>query len=201
MSITTAKTEPAADEVRALVCQAQAGSEEAVNDIRSRFNPLLLSLLGRLDTGSLTVQEVTDLHEEAERKLLDAVYSYDTAQNDVTFGLYAQVCIHNALVSELRRINASHRVSVIPLDDPAVAGLASGDNPARRAADRDRYEQLVRTIRTELSEYENRIWWAYMAGSAVSEIAAAVGKPEKSVHNAIYRIRQKLRKCLSEPKE
>lgn len=186
------------EKTRKLILEAQKGSAEAAQELRTQYAPLILSMLGSLNTGSLSTQEISDLREEAEHKLLDAVYSYDTAQREVTFGLYAQVCIRNALISELRRIESLHRLTVIPLDDPRLEGLASGDDPARRAADREQYEQLCRIIRTELSPLENRIWWAYMAGSKVSDIAVTVGKPEKSVHNAIYRIRQKLRKRLSE---
>lgn len=186
------------ERTRKLILEAQKGSADAAQELRVQYAPLILSMLGSLGTGSLSTQEISDLREEAEHKLLDAVYSYDTTQEEVTFGLYAQVCIRNALISELRRIESLHRLTVIPLDDPRLEGLASGDDPARRAADREQYEQLCRIIRTELSPLENRIWWAYMAGSKVSDIAVTVGKPEKSVHNAIYRIRQKLRKRLSE---
>ena len=186
------------ERTRKLILEAQKGSADAAQELRVQYAPLILSMLGSLGTGSLSTQEISDLREEAGHKLLDAVYSYDTTQEEVTFGLYAQVCIRNALISELRRIESLHRLTVIPLDDPRLEGLASGDDPARRAADREQYEQLCRIIRTELSPLENRIWWAYMAGSKVSDIAVTVGKPEKSVHNAIYRIRQKLRKRLSE---
>lgn len=189
--------ESQSEKTRSLILQAQKGSGEAAAALRAQYAPLISSMLRSLDTGSLTEQELCDLREEAGHKLLDAVYSYDTTQTEVTFGLYAQVCIRNALVSELRRIGSDHRVTVIPLDDPRLEGLASSDDPARRAAEHERYVELCRTIRTELSPLENRIWWAYMAGTKVCDIAEMVEKPEKSVHNAIYRIRQKLRKRLS----
>lgn len=197
----TNTTDTQADRIRGLILDAQKGSGDAASALRAQYSPLIAAMLNALNTGSLSGQELADLREEADRKLLDAVYSYDTEQKEVTFGLYAQVCIRNALISELRRIESLHRLTVIPLDDPRLEGLASADDPARRAAERERYEELCRTIRTELSPLENRIWWAFMAGSKTSEIAASIGKPEKSVHNAIYRIRQKLRRRLSDTGE
>lgn len=192
------------DELNELLTKAREGSREAYLTLVSRYTPLILSMLTAVPVHDLTAQETEDLREEAERKLLDAVYTYDMTQNEVTFGLYAKVCIHNALVSELRRIEAARRVTVIPLeeldalDDHTLTGLSAGDDPARVAAERERYEELCRRIRTELSPLENRIWWAYLSGQTVGEIAASMKRSEKSVHNAVYRIRCKLRRALAE---
>ena len=47
-----------------------------------------------------------------------------------------------------------------------------------------------------LSPYENEVWRLYMAGYSASAIATRMERDEKSIHNAIYRIRKKLREAL-----
>ena len=47
-----------------------------------------------------------------------------------------------------------------------------------------------------LSDYEYVIWHNYMSGKTAKEIAATMGKNERSISNAIYRIRRKLRDLL-----
>jgi DNA-directed RNA polymerase specialized sigma24 family protein len=58
------------------------------------------------------------------------------------------------------------------------------------------YEMLCRTVACVLSPYENQIWQRYVAGATAAEIAARMGKDTRSVHNAIYRIRHKLRRTI-----
>ena len=45
-----------------------------------------------------------------------------------------------------------------------------------------------------LSGYEMRIFALYAKGARAKEISARIGKSEKSVNNAIFRIRSKLKK-------
>ena len=69
---------------------------------------------------------------------------------------------------------------------------------AARLVEDESFRQLCRTVRGQLSDLENRVWWPYVTGVSVSEIARDLGRDERSVHNAIYRIRRKLRAHLSQ---
>ena len=60
------------------------------------------------------------------------------------------------------------------------------------------FRQLCRTVRGHLWDFENSVWWPCVTGASISEIARDLGRDERSVHNAIYRIRRKLRERLSE---
>ena len=54
------------------------------------------------------------------------------------------------------------------------------------------YDQICRS----LSPYENRVWWMYLSGRTAAEIGKQLGKDARSVQNAVYRIRRKLRAVL-----
>ena len=78
-----------------------------------------------------------------------------------------------------------------------LAGTADVDeNPAQSLIERESFLMLYQLISGELSDYENRIWWMYLSGRTAKEIAEQMGKDEKSVQNAIYRIRRKLRSVI-----
>ena len=142
------------------------------------------------------------MREEAERVFLCAISSFDTEQDAVDFGLYAKICLRNGLVSEWRNLQARRRVAALPLDDDLVEDPASGgEDLSARLVEDESFRQLCRTIREHLSEFENRVWWPYVTGASVSEIARDLGRDERSVHNAIYRIRRKLRERLTPPEE
>ncbi len=180
--------------LRRLIREAQAGSTEACTALRKKYSPLVQSLLHDFRESCVSEQERKDLDEEAWHAFLSAVSSYDTEQKGVTFGLYARVCLRNGLVSALRRMKTARRISIVPLAEH----IRADDGDAAASAERERFLTLCRMVRCSLSEYENRIWWAYVSGTPVSAIAASLGRDEKSVHNAIYRIRRKLRSRLRE---
>lgn len=185
----------AEDSLRDLLLQAQAGSREAYLALYSKYRPLLESSVARFGTSEMTLQEKADMREEAERVFLGAITSYDTEQDAVDFGLYAKICLRNGLISEWRHIHARRRVTPVSLAEEEVA---EGYDPGADIVEDERFRQLCRTVRGHLSDYENRVWWPFVTGVSVSEIARDLGRDERSVHNAIYRIRRKLRERLSE---
>ena len=186
--------------VRDLVLQAQAGSREAPLALTAKYRPLLDASVARFGVSEMTDQERRDIREEAERVFLGAISSYDTEQDAVDFGLYAKICLRNGLVSEWRHLQTLRRVVSLPMEEELSADLTIPD-PARELEEEERFSQLCRTVREQLSDYENKGWWQYVTGISVSDIAEGLGRDERSVHNAIYRIRKKLREKLTSPEE
>ena len=60
---------------------------------------------------------------------------------------------------------------------------------------REDFQIFKYTLNRLLSVYEKRVLHYYIAGFSPAEIASHVGKDERSVSNALFRIRGKL-KCL-----
>jgi RNA polymerase sigma factor (sigma-70 family) len=186
--------------VRALVIQAQAGSQEACGALLSRYRPLLEASVSRFDAAGLTEQERADLNEEAERIFLNAISSFDTEQDGVDLGLYAKICLRNGLVSEWRHLASLRRVAPLPLVEGITEDVSDPDTDLpRQMMEDERFGQLCRTVRSHLSDFENQVWWQYVTGVSVADIAEGLGRDERSVHNAIYRIRKKLREKLTPP--
>lgn len=185
------------EELRALLLQARDGSAEALRLLRLKYRPLLDSSVSRFFTERMTLQEKEDLREEAEQIFITAVSTFDMEQDAVDFGLYAKICLRNGLVTELRNQTARHRLGIVPLE---VRELSHEEDPATTVVEAERFQKLYQTIQKNLSDYENRVWWGFVSGVSVKQIAREVGKDERSVHNAIYRIRKKLRELLADQK-
>lgn len=182
-------------DLQSLLRLAQEGSHEAYLCLRAKYRPLLESSVARFGTAEMTDQEREDMKEEAERVFLGAVTTYDTDQDAVDFGLYAKICLRNGLVSEWRHQQSLRRVSVVQIEDTEL----TGDDPQAAYLEDEGFRKLCREVREQLSDYENRVWWQYVTGVSVADIAAELGRDERSVHNAIYRIRKKLRRRLTPP--
>ncbi len=184
--------------VRALILRAQDGSNEAYRELRTKYRPLIEASVARFAPSEPTQQERTDLMEEADHIFLGAVSTYDCEQEAVDFGLYAKICLRNGLISEWRRMEARRRV--LPVDDADGMIPPTGDteDPAGRMMEEESFRNLCRTVRSHLSELENRVWWSYVTGVPIAEIAQEIGRDERAVHNAIYRIRRKLREKITD---
>ena len=71
------------------------------------------------------------------------------------------------------------------------------DDPAARIIENESAQSLLRVISECLSEYEYKELELYMSGMSSSEMATRLDSTEKSVNNAMFRIRTKLKKNLN----
>ena len=84
----------------------------------------------------------------------------------------------------------------ISLDDGTAPVSVDGGDVFASVVEREQTAMLVREINKQLSRLENKVWWMYVSGATVSQIAQKIGIERKSVSNAIYRIRKKLKIAL-----
>lgn len=182
---------------RELMLRAREGDAQAFDALLAQYMPMIEHRLqiARSQNTALTREDEQDLRQEAHLAFYRALLSYDMAQEEVSLGLYAKVCVEHALTSALRKMSASSP-SLVALDPEELAALPAEDgtdDPTRHLREQEDYEALCRIIARTLSPYENNIWQRYIAGATVSEIASVLDKDARSIHNAIYRIRRKLR--------
>lgn len=187
-----------ADALVELITYAREGSQDAFVELKRRYTPLIESQIAKHTLADMSAQDVEDLREEATSIFGNAVCNYDCTAEGVEFGLYAKICIGNGLVSFVRSYLRRKKKTVISLE-LAERSAATGSDPLQSLVDKENAQELMRTIKKSLSDYENRVWWLYVSGMSVSDVAAAIGEADpRSVSNAIYRIRRKLRLKISE---
>ena len=179
-----------------LLRAAKDGSADALSALLSAYAPLIESQVIAFIDEESGDSERDDLKQEASIALCNAVWHYDGEQG-VSFGAFAKVCIHNRLISLQRK--KLRRPPTVSLEAQASEESREKADPLQKLVEEDDLLALRRRIESALSPYENRIWWRYVSGHTAREIARELGKEEKSVQNAIYRIRKKLRATLPTP--
>lgn len=186
---------------RELVRQAQGGDHDSLERLRDLYLPLLQSSCARNIVDGMQAEDREELFAEALVAFCNAVSAYDLGLEGIEFGLYAKICIDNALISYRRAFERRNRLTSVSLDtlDASCDGRGDAD-PIGDMVARENATVLARRISSQLSVYENRVWWLYVSGLSAKEISVRVGADERSVHNAIYRIRRKLRRVISEDK-
>ena len=183
-------------QLRATEANPECSTEdESFGALMQIYLPLIEKTVSRFDQESSPERE--DLRQEALMGFYHAATSYDGEQKRVSFGLYAQICMTNRLVSFCR---SYARREALPLaeDENDMPATDEGDSPSAEIMKAELLHEIYEVLRRVLSPFEFRIWECYVRGESAREIAAAVGKSEKSVTNAIGRIRKKLRDARGE---
>ncbi len=191
-----AKSRREASALISLIKKAQTGDEAAFSSLFASYEKLIDSRCMQYAEGAPSLEEA---RSEAIDAFLRAVNTYDVEQVSVTFGLYAQICIDHRLISCMRKWKRLSRTISLDTEEIAALGADEMSDPAYYVVERERYAELQSKINSALTESERRVWFSFIAGHTAAEIAEVLGKDKKSVENAIYRARKKLRSAFPEP--
>ena len=182
-------------DIKELILSVRNGDQEAFVTLLHKYKPLIESSVNRFSSDESFSLYHEDLKQEAAVVFYNSILAYDLDQTEVEFGLFAKICIHNALVSQLRLLKkrSAETLEITP-DDLFFA--QDSDDPSVKVLEQERLKSLYAVIRKNLSDMEYSIWQLYVSGRSAAEMARLLGISEKSVSNAVYRIRKKLRALL-----
>ena len=182
-------------EIAELIFRVRQGDEVAFSTLLSMYSPLIENSLLKSLGDELYGLYSEDSRQEATMVFYNSILTYDVEQHEVEFGLYAKICITNALISQKRLLIKRKGERLSDNDFDELIGDVE-DDPSAIIMEQESLRALDSVIRGSLSELEYRIWHLYMSGKTASQIGDSVGKSSKAVNNAIYRIRKKLRTSL-----
>lgn len=176
-------------DINNLVLKVRENDEAAFAEIVERYSPMMRKLAADFSMGNRVSAE--ELFSEACVALHKAALSYNVEQIEVTFGLYARICVYNRLVDFADRVRPIATVDNLDIDSLAV--------PSGIQAQLEKEEMssaLRECARRVLSEYEYRVFSLCLAGYKTAEIAKVLNKSAKSVDNAKLRMHKHLRDGL-----
>lgn len=163
------------------------GHYEFLQVIISRYNSVILSNVRKLCPESLH----DDAMAEANFALYTAVKNYEYEKG--SFKAFACLCIKRAVISVLKN---SKRKKAIPEDMVSSiedVEIVDAKSPETVFFEKQDYMDLTDNIRLELSTLEFEVLQHYLEGNSYNEISKVLNIPEKSVNNALTRIRKKLK--------
>ena len=177
-----------------LVVRVRQGDSGAFEQLLSMYEPMISAAIRRyLPDG----EDEDDARQEALAGFYRAALTFDLEQPEVAFGFYAKVCVTNALISHTREISRrARRAANIEYDEYVRYYADTSPDPADFVVERENTETLQNLIKQYLSHYENQVWDMHVAGVPTQVIATRLDKPVRSIDNALYRIRKKLRTML-----
>ncbi len=179
-----------ADRTRELLLDAKAGDETAFEQLVSAYRPMLDSVVGRYKI------DQAEGFSEALYGFYRAVSSYKLDSENVTFGLYAKICVERCIIDLLRK--KGRDVSLYIDADIDVDQIAVSDGVQAMLEHREQMSMFLRIARETLSDFEYSVYRLWMLGYRTADIAASLSATAKSVDNAKNRMLAKLRARLSQ---
>ena len=183
------------NDVTDLIKRIRKGDQNAFKALVEKYEPLIESLVFKFYDKELKGLTSDDLRQEAVLRFYNSILTYDLEQCEVEFGLYAKICISNALISQIR-LQKKRTAEQLTEFQNVLFFEHDSEEPSDRILEEERVKTLYSLISKNLSRYEYRIWQLYVSGRTAKDICAIVDSDERSVSNAIYRIRKKLRALL-----
>ena len=132
-----------------------------------------------------------DLIQEATFGLFKAIREFEPG-HDAKFRTFAEVCIRNRIRSAVTTAARSKHAPLndsVPFESPM---LGIGASPEELYISREEEAERLSQLNQRLSSLERTILLLFLHGLSYREISEQVGRPIKSVDNAIQRIRRKV---------
>lgn len=185
-----------------LIGLIRQGDKDAERVLFERYKQLVRS---RAHSYFLIGADHEDLVQEGMLGLYKAVCEYDETKT-ASFKSFAELCVTRQILSAIKNATRkkhtplNHYVSLnrSPIQEDGEVTLLdtmrslSVADPEEVVIGRENFEQMVLYLEKTLSPMEQRVLSLYLDGLSYPQIAARIGKPLKSVDNAMQRVKHKL---------
>lgn len=191
-----------------LILAIRGGDAEAETALYERYK---LPVRRRARAFFLMGADREDVIQEGMIGLYKAVCGYEP-EKGVPFRVFAELCVTRQIISAVRAAAGNKNLPLnnsIPLSTPVdaehpevtlfdVLPAADGYDPSRVLIGRETGIRLNDAIEHALAPLEKEVLLEYFDGLSYGQIAEKIGRPEKSVDNALQRVKKKLAACLEE---
>ena len=192
-----------------LIKKAKKGDTDAVTALLNKYKDRVSSVAKTL---FLMGGERDDLIQEGMIGLFSAITGYDESAG-ASFSTFADLCIRRQMY---KAIESGNRQKNIPLNEyvsfytPVTSDdedkdlrlidtmkADEGANPEERVISEEAAKNFEARLLAAFSPLERKVFELYIAGYGNNAaMGAALGISEKSVDNALVRIKTKAKKCL-----
>ncbi len=181
-----------------LVKLANNGDNDAITTLMKRYKSKV-ALVCR--PYFLIGGDAEDLLQEGMIAILNAIKSYNV-KGQASFSSYALICVRNRIISLIKHYNNKKNMplnnSLSIYSEVVIDGYKNGlfvDGifcPEESCINEESVDELKNKIKSLLSGFEFKVLSYYLNGDSYQTIAEKTGKNQKSIDNAIQRIRNKL---------
>lgn len=183
-----------------IVILAQSGDKTSLNNLIMSFEPLIKNIVNA-KCGKVLGVDFDDAMQEGRVGFLKAIKSFNKNRN-AQFATFAKRVVENEILSYIRNVTSktnSLNIYGVSLDSSEDNIEEAGSfqaidetSPESKVLEEEELNKLLSDIKENLSDLENTILKLKLDGFSYAEIASYVNKTQKSIDNAMSRIKTKL---------
>ena len=193
-----------------LVLMAQNGDDTAQEYLLDKYKSLVRA---KSRAYFLIGADSEDIIQEGMIGLYKAVRDYNEEKN-ASFRSFAELCINRQMITAIKAATRQKHQplnSYVSLNKPVYeeeseqtyldflqSSSSSLLNPEALLIGQENKSFLEDQMVKNLSSFETRVLVLYLQGRSYFEISRVLDKPEKSIDNALQRVKKKLEKFLEE---
>ena len=182
-----------------LVSLAAEGDRAAFDTLAARYIPLVALRASAFFEGNADISN-EDLGQEGFIGLIEAVKRYDKSIG-ASFRTFAVLCIDRRMKTVIKSALRKKKIptgALVFIDDDDTPEIAASEaaNPENRIIALDEHRILRERIKESSSEFEWAVLNRFLSGMSYQAIADRLNTSEKSVANALGRLRRKLTQKL-----
>lgn len=173
-----------------LICRLRAGESSIEEYLLEKYKPFVRKKSRVL---FLVGGDREDLIQEGMIGLFKAIRDYKE-DSGAPFTSFAVLCVERQMYTAIEAAGRQKNAPLngyISLSEESELLLEYGIEEA--VIEKASYQQLYEKVRTVLSAMENEVLELYLEGKDYTEIAKILGKTDKSVDNALQRIKAKIK--------
>jgi len=181
--------EPLPDE--AIVTLIQAGNSNALDYLLSKYKNIVKI---KARAYFLIGADQDDIIQEGMIGLYKAIVEFDGVKSPF-FKPFAELCVSRQMFSAIK---TSQRLKHSPLNKyvPLDGQLDELTDPEHIFIDKESKNYIEAEISKALSPLEKHTLALFLAGESYADIASILSKDEKSIDNALQRVRKKTAKIV-----
>lgn len=164
------------------------GDYELLGVIIERYYPVILYYTRKYCPADYREDAV----QEANLALYSAVKAFNSEKS--AFSTFAALCIKRSVLNVLKGRQRKKNIPEELLSSIEELEIIDSNSPEKIFFEREDYKALTDNIKLELSRMEYKVLQLQLSGKSYSEISKVLNISEKSVDNALSRIRKKLKR-------
>ena len=193
-----------------LVHAAQQGDDAAQEYLLNKYKSLVRA---KSRAYFLIGADTEDIIQEGMIGLYKAIRDFNGEKN-AAFGGFAELCVNRQMITAIKAATRQKHQplnSYVSLNKPIYEENAEHTyldflqndavelvNPEALLIGQENKSILEDRMTKSLSSFETRVLALYLQGGSYFEIARILHKPEKSIDNALQRVKKKLERLLEE---
>ncbi|GFI62048.1 RNA polymerase sigma-H factor [Clostridiales bacterium] len=190
-----------------IILLARDGDSVALDYILGKYKPLVKS---KSRAYFLIGADNEDIIQEGMIGLYKAVRDFNPNKH-TSFTAFADLCVNRQIITAIKAATRQKHQPLnnyISLNKPAFDGESNESfidsikgedftDPETVFIGQEAKEGIEEHLEKNLSSFENSVLCLYLDNKTYAEISRLTGKPEKSIDNALQRVKKKLEKYLS----